>query len=124
MLQNAELMGFIATTRPDQARGFYCDVLGLGFEEDTQFALVVRSANALVRIQKVQTFTPLRFTALGWVVEDIKATARQLADKGVACERFEGMKQDALGIWISPSGAMVCWFKDPDGNYLSLTQFP
>jgi hypothetical protein len=33
------------------------------------------------------------------------------------------MSQDALGVWTSPSGAKVAWFKDPDGNNLSLTQF-
>ena len=116
-------MAFVATTQPEQARTFYCDVLGLNFEEDSPFALVVKAANATVRIQKVQAFTPLPFTSLGWIVDDIRATVRQLVEKGVAFERFEGMNQDDLGIWSSPSGAMVCWFKDPDGNVLSLTQF-
>ena len=123
ILAHSELTAFIATTQPQKARTFYCDVLGLAFEEDTPFALVLRAANAAVRIQKVQVFTPLPFTALGWKVADIKATVKELSDKGVRFERFEGMNQDKLGIWDSPSGAKVCWFKDPDGNLLSLTQF-
>ena len=65
----------------------------------------------------------LPFTSLGWIVEDIKRTVQQLNEKGVACERFEGMHQDDLAIWSAPGGAQVCWFKDPDGNVLSLTQF-
>jgi catechol 2,3-dioxygenase-like lactoylglutathione lyase family enzyme len=116
-------MAFVATTQPEKARTFYCDVLGLRFEEDNPFALTVRTANATLRIQKVQAFAPLSFTALGWKVGDIRATVKQLLGKGIKCERYEGMSQDDLGIWDSPSGAMVCWFKDPDGNVLSLTQF-
>ena len=124
ILENHELVAFLATTQADKSRAFYCDTLGLRFEEDSPFAMVLRAANATVRIQKVQAFTPLPFTALGWKVEDVSATAKQLQVKGVKFERFEGMQQDDLGVWTSPSGAMICWFKDPDGNVLSLTQFP
>jgi len=116
-------MAFVATTQSEKARAFYCDILGLTFEEDSPFALVVKAANATLRIQKVQSFEPLPFTSLGWTVEDIKATTQYLIDKGVSFERFEWMDQDELSIWTSPSGALVCWFKDPDGNLLSLTQF-
>ena len=123
ILENCDVIAFVATTQPEKARAFYCDVLGLRFEEDSPFALVVRTANATLRIQKVQAFAPMPFTALGWKVGNIKATAKQLLGKGVKFESFEGMSQDDLGIWVSPSGAMVCWFKDPDGNVLSLTQF-
>lgn len=122
-LQNCEIMAFVATTQPEKAKDFYCNVLGQRFEEETPFALVVKAGNAWVRIQKVKSFTPLPFTALGWHVFDIAATARQLRDKGVTLQRFEGLKQDDLGVWVAPDGARVCWFKDPDGNNLSLTQF-
>jgi hypothetical protein len=40
----------------------------------------------------------------------------------VTFERFEGMVQDDLGVWTTPGGDLVAWFKDPDGNVLSLTQ--
>ena len=124
ILQNNELVAFLATTQPERSRAFYCDVLGLRFEEDGPSALVLRAANTTLRIQKVLAFAPLPFTALGWKVEDVRGTAKQLLGKGVKFERFDGMKQDDLGVWISPSGAKICWFKDPDGNVLSLTQFP
>jgi hypothetical protein len=57
-------------------------------------------------------------------VPDIRAAAQQLVAKGVLFQRYEGMKQDNLGIWLSPGGSQICWFKDPDGNTLSLTQSP
>jgi catechol 2,3-dioxygenase-like lactoylglutathione lyase family enzyme len=123
MLKNCNAIAFAATTQPEKARVFYCDILGLHFQEDSPFALVVRTANAMLRIQKVQAFTPLPFTALGWDVADIRKIAAQLIGKGVHFELFEGLNQDNLGIWHAPSGAMIAWFKDPDGNLLSLTQF-
>ena len=122
ILENNEVMAFVATTQPEKARTFYCDLLGLPLEDDSPFALVVRTATATLRIQKVQAFTPLPFTVLGWKVGNIQSTVNQLLAKGVKFERFEGMTQDESGIWVSPGGAKVCWFKDPDGNVLSLTQ--
>ena len=77
-LLSSEVIAFLATTQPEKARAFYCDVLGLRFEEDGPFALVVQTSNATVRIQKVQAFTPLPFTALGWKVTDMTATVGEL----------------------------------------------
>ena len=122
-LGNCDVMAFVATIQPARARAFYCDVLGLHFDEENPFAVVVKAANAIVRIEKAPAFTPLPFTVLGWIVEDVETAAKELQTRGVKFERFEGITQDSLGIWNSPSGARVCWFKDPDGNILSLTQF-
>jgi catechol 2,3-dioxygenase-like lactoylglutathione lyase family enzyme len=121
-LGNCEITAFLATTRAEESRAFYCDLLGLPLEDDGPFALVVRGANASVRIQKVHQFVPLPFTAMGWQVHDLTAKVKELTAKGVTFERFDGMRQDELGIWQSPSGARVVWFKDPEGNVLSLTQ--
>ena len=117
-----DLVAFVATTRPEKARVFYCDVLGMRLEEEGPFALVVSTTNAKLRIQKVDAFVPQTFTVLGWKVENIRTTMSQLMPKGVMFERFDGMDQDDAGIWVAPGGARVCWFKDPDGNVLSLTQ--
>jgi catechol 2,3-dioxygenase-like lactoylglutathione lyase family enzyme len=122
-LEQCEMMAFVATTQPEKAHAFYCGVLGLRFEEDTPFALVVRAANVTLRISKVQAFTPFPFTVAGWKVSNIRAVMEQLVSKGVKFERFQGLTQDELGIWTAPGGAMISWFKDPDGNLLSLTQF-
>ncbi len=75
-----------------------------------------------LRIQKVDDLRPHPFTALGWQVPRIDEVVAALAQKKVTFERFPGMDQDALGIWRSPSGARVAWFKDPDGNTLSVTE--
>lgn len=60
----------------------------------------------------------------GWSVPDLEAATDVLAEKGVAMRRLDGMQQDERGIWTAPSGARVAWFRDPDGNTLSLSQAP
>jgi hypothetical protein len=78
----------------------------------------------MLRIQKVKKLQPAPYTALGWLVPDIRAAVESLTSRGVRFERYEGVPQNDLGIWAAPSGAQVAWFKDPSGNILSLTQFP
>ena len=124
MLGDQPLIAMIATTQPERAKTFYSDVLGLKLVEDQWFALVYMAGGTRLHIQKVKEFSALPFTAIGWTVPDIAATVAALAQKGIKFERFDGMKQDAAGIWTTPDGGgKVCWFKDPDGNTLSLTQF-
>lgn len=120
MLGDCEIMAMVATARAAEAQSFYGDVLGLTLEEDTPFALVFTGAGRTLRIQKVQSFTPLPFSALAWKVSNIEELAGSLAAKGVVFERFSFLQQDEHGIWAAPDGAKVAWFKDPDGNLLSL----
>jgi catechol 2,3-dioxygenase-like lactoylglutathione lyase family enzyme len=122
-LGDASLIAFLATTDAKRARKFYEQTLGLKVAEDSPFALVVDANGTMVRIQKVDAFTPHPFTALGWGVDDIAATVRDLAGKGIVCNRYAGLEQDADGLWTSPAGARIAWFSDPDGNVLSLTEF-
>lgn len=105
------------------AAPLYRDLLGLRFVADEYVALVFESRGVMLRIQKVEQHAPFPYTALGWKVADITGTVTELTRKGARFERFAGMTQDELGIWASPSGARVAWFKDPDGNVLSLTEF-
>ena len=73
--------------------------------------------------ERARTFyVPAQHTVLGWRVPDIRATVEALTNEGVVFERYAGLPQDETGVWRSPSGARVAWFKDPDGNVLSLTQ--
>ena len=123
-LGDCDLIAFSQTTQPGRAKVFYGEVLGLKLEDDNQFVIVFSAGRTMLRIQKVEAFSPFPFSSLGWKVPDIAAFARQLIQNGVTLSRFEGLVQDEVGIWTSPSGAKVCWFSDPDGNLLSLTQFP
>jgi len=124
MLGRETIMTFVATLDGARARAFYEGVLGLEVTSDDDFALAlaVDGAGTMLRIQKVASFRPHPFTALGWQVKDIEGTVNELGRRGVAFQRFEGLEQDDAGIWTAPSGTRVAWFKDPDGNVLSLSQ--
>lgn len=122
MLKNSRIVGFIATSMPEISKKFYSELLGLVLIEETPFAIVLESKNAIVRVQKTEQVCPPPYTSLGWQVEDITATVRSLSDTGLQFEQFEGLEQNELGVWDVPGGSRVAWFKDPDGNLLSLTQ--
>lgn len=122
MLDSAKLVGFVPTKDYERARTFYAGKLGFDFVSLDQFALVVRVGGHMIRIVKLPEFTPLQATILGWEVNDIAAVARWLQDRGVATEKFPFVQDRELGIWTAPSGDRVAWFKDPDGNILSVSQ--
>jgi len=122
VLSAAKLVGFVATARPDESRRFYQGILGLSIIEESPFALVFDASGTELRVQKVQALAPAPYTALGWQVDDIAAIARRLREQGILLERYPGLLQDELGIWSAPDGSRVAWFKDPDGNTLSVTQ--
>src|SRR4051794_33573180 len=121
MLDDAKVIAFIATRNGAKARQFYEGVLGLPVISDDAFALALDVHGTMLRVQKVAELTPAPFTALGWQVLDIRATVAALLAAGIGCQIHPGMAQDEQGIWCAPSGALVAWFKDPDGNMLSLT---
>ena len=114
---------FLATANPAKAREFYEKVIGLEFVADEFPALVFRVGGSMLRIQKVEAVRKAQYTALGWEVEDMRATVKRLRAADVVFQRYEGLDQDKDNIWHSPSGALVAWFEDPDGNILSLTEF-
>ena len=122
MVSTGKLIAFLATAEPARATKFYRDTLGLRLVSDDQFAVVFGCGGTQLRIQKVETLEPHAFTALGWQVPDIRKSVSALAKRRIVFERYGFLKQDDLGIWQAPSGAKVAWFKDPDGNLLSLTE--
>jgi catechol 2,3-dioxygenase-like lactoylglutathione lyase family enzyme len=122
MLGSTDIVAFVPIKDAEKARAFYAGVLGLRFVKDDGFALVFDANGIMVRVAKVPEFKPAPFTILGWQVPDIEKTVTVLREKGVVFERFGFFEQDKLGIWTAPGGDKVAWFKDPDGNILSVSQ--
>ena len=122
MLGSLNIVAFVPTGDAEKARAFYEGVLGLRFVKDDGFALVLDANGITVRVVKVQQFTPAQFTILGWEVSEIEKVVSRLGERGVAFERYGFFKQDELGIWTTPTGEKVAWFKDPDGNVLSVSE--
>jgi catechol 2,3-dioxygenase-like lactoylglutathione lyase family enzyme len=122
MLDSGNMVGFLITTDYDKARAFYEKKLGFEFVSQDQFALVMRVGGHNIRISKAKSFTPLQGTVLGWEVGDVTAVVKWLASRGVLTEKYPFVSDKELGIWDPPGGGKVAWFKDPDGNVLSVNQ--
>ena len=122
MLASMNMMGFLLTRDYDKARAFYEGSLGFEFVSLDQFALVMRAGKSVIRIVKVPTFTPLQSTVLGWEVGDIEAVVDWLMKRGVVFEKYPFVEDKERGIWNAPGGSKVAWFKDPDGNVLSVSE--
>ncbi len=121
MLDSASVVGFIPMKDFRRAKAFYAGKLGLRFVARDKFALVFKSGGTTIRIVKVPGFEPAGFTILGWRIADIRKSVVALGKRGIVFERYAWMKQDTLGIWTAPGGARIAWFKDPDGNVLSVS---
>jgi catechol 2,3-dioxygenase-like lactoylglutathione lyase family enzyme len=122
MLSDIKLKAFIPTIQPDKARIFYQDILGLKLLSQDQFGLDFDAHGSLLRVAIVNELSPQPFTVLGFNLVDIIDMIKALNKKGVKFERYSYFEQDDFGIWVSPGGSRVAWFKDPDGNLLSLTE--
>lgn len=124
MLGSYPIVAFVAAKDPDRARDFYAHTLGLRRVSEDPFALVFDGGGTMLRVAIVPEVHPAGYTVLGWTVPDIHHAILELGRRGVAFERYEGLQQDDHGVWDSPGGARIAWFRDPDGNTLSLTEFP
>jgi catechol 2,3-dioxygenase-like lactoylglutathione lyase family enzyme len=122
MLSAGKMTGFLLTKDYEKARAFLEGKLGFEFVSLDQFALVMKAGPNKIRIVKMPTFTPLQSTVLGWEVQDIEAVVAWLAKRGVEFEKYPFVQDKDRGIWTAPGGDRVAWFKDPDGNVLSVAQ--
>jgi catechol 2,3-dioxygenase-like lactoylglutathione lyase family enzyme len=123
MFEPVHVTAFLATTNGPRAAAFYGGTLGLRQLSEDGFALVFDLQGVELRVQKVERLTPQPFTVLGWQVQTLRAVIASLTARGVIFERFHGLMQSDEGIWRAPSGAQVAWFRDPDGNLLSLAEY-
>ncbi len=123
MLTNPRVQAMAGTAKPEAAKTFYRDVLGLKLTSEDIFALVFEGGGGqTLRLNRVPAVAPSAYAVLGFTVDDIAASILGITAKGAAMERFAFLQQDAVGVWKAPDGAKVAWFRDPDGNLLSLLQ--
>jgi catechol 2,3-dioxygenase-like lactoylglutathione lyase family enzyme len=123
MLGSEKLVAFVTTADPSRAKAFYRDILGLSLVSEDSFALVFDANGTTLRMAIVKEVIAPPYTVLGWAVHDIEAVVKGLLSAGVKFEYYpQFMKQNELGIWTAPGGTRVAWFKDPDGNTLSVSQ--
>ena len=122
ILESAKPAIIICTRDRSRATPFYRDTLGLTLAYEDNFAAVFSIGGVTLRISTVADFVPHEHTILGFRVPDVLATVQALREKGVTFQIYPHMRQDELGILTVPGGTVrVAWFKDPDGNVLSVT---
>ncbi len=119
-----KMIGFVITNDPERAKAFYGNMLGFRLLTEDSFAVVFDANGTMIRVGKGQNHKPAIGTVLGWEVDDIHAAIQELSARGVRLEQFNlpFMKQDEYGVWNAPNGDQVAWFKDPDGNVLSISK--
>jgi catechol 2,3-dioxygenase-like lactoylglutathione lyase family enzyme len=124
-LAQSHIVAFVNISNVAAARSFYGGTLGLKLvSEELPFALVFDANGIMLRLSITPEFTPASGTVLGWRVADIAATVQSMSQAGIRFERWAFLTQDDAGIWTAPTGARVAWFKDPDGNLLSVSEHP
>lgn len=124
MLANAKLQSLILTSRIEEAGAFYRDVLGLPLQGTADGAWVFHVGGGALRVAPVPSTKPSEHTVLGFSVPDVDKVIASLTSRGVLFERFDGFAHEENGTVMTPDGARVAWFRDPDGNILSVVEFP
>ena len=123
LLTHATVMCFIASAKPDEAKKFYHDTLGLELLMDNEYSLVFSVNDTLtLRVQRVSELEPQQFAVFGWQVASIDEAVTNLSERGVEFEAYGFPSQDVRGICTFENGDKIAWFKDPDGNILSVAQ--
>jgi catechol 2,3-dioxygenase-like lactoylglutathione lyase family enzyme len=123
MLGTEKIIAFVATCDPKRAKAFYRETLGLRLISEDGFALVFDAVGTMLRVSVVPRVVVAPYTVVGWQVVDIRKVAQSLNAANVHGQRYPGLDQDDDGVWTAPGGPQILWFKDPDGNTLSATQF-
>ena len=122
ILETAKPAIVICTRSRARATAFYRDTLGLPLAYEDHLAAVFNTGGITLRVSTVPDFTPHEHTILGFRVPDVPATVKALRATGVVFNIYPAFPQDELGILTVPGQTIqVAWFKDPDGNVLSVT---
>lgn len=122
MFKSLDVSIFLATIKPEKCLAFYTQVMGLDLREENEFALVFELKGVELRISKVSTFNTMPFTVLDWQVPDLSNVMDKLENNGAKFEHYDAMGMDERNVWSSPDGTKIAWFKDPDGNILSISE--
>jgi catechol 2,3-dioxygenase-like lactoylglutathione lyase family enzyme len=124
MLGEAIIQAMVTTTKPEASKAFYEGVLGLKLISEDQFGIQFAGKIGFLRVAKAPGTIPPAHAVMNFVVADATSVAKALAAKGVRMERYTFLQQDEDGVWTSPDGAKVAWFRDPDLNLLGVSQHP
>jgi catechol 2,3-dioxygenase-like lactoylglutathione lyase family enzyme len=124
MLTDKKVKAFVITADAAAAKFFYNETLGFKYLGGDDYGLEFEMNDSLLRVSITtpEYAAPQKHTVLGWCVPDIYESVAYLSARGIRFERYEFLEQDEKGVWQAPGGTKVAWFKDPNGNLLSIDQ--
>lgn len=104
----------------ERARDFYANTLGMKVSEGTA-GITVGEGQAQLFVFVSTGRSSGTFTQVGIQVDDVRATVAELRSRGVRFEEYDtpGL-QTKDGIATTPDGSAAAWFKDSEGNLLSI----
>jgi catechol 2,3-dioxygenase-like lactoylglutathione lyase family enzyme len=123
MLGKADATPMIPVTDLDRARKFYEDKLGLKSKDEWGEGVTLKSGDTLINVYRSEFAGTNKATTLTFGVDDIDKEVGELKDKGVFFEKYDlpGLKRQG-DLHVGEGGFKTAWFKDPDGNILSLIE--
>jgi catechol 2,3-dioxygenase-like lactoylglutathione lyase family enzyme len=123
MIGKSDATPMIAVKDLDRARTFYEDTLGLKEVEDFGEGFMLKSGDTKVSIYRSEFAGTNKATALTFDVDDIDKEVKELKDKGIFFEDYDLPGLERQGdLYVAEGGFKTTWFKDPDGNILSLME--
>ena len=120
MLTNSRVSAVLPVADIKSARKFYEEQLGLQAGDAPGGVIFECGQGSKLVLYQRDSPTKADHTAAGWEVDDVEKVVKDLRDKGVVFEQYE--MTDELGI-ARMGGVKGAWFKDSEGNILSVVQF-
>ncbi len=121
MLGKADATPMIAVKDVDRARQFYSDKLGFDTADEMAGEVVtLKGGNTDITVYRSEFAGTNKATALTFDVDDIESEVRDLKEKGIFFEHYDVEGLTPKGDIYEGEGMKTAWFKDPDGNILSL----
>ena len=123
MLGKADATPMIAVKDIDRAKRFYEEKLGLTSKDiGVSGVFMLKSGDTDLSVYRSEFAGTNKATLLTFDVDDIEAEVRELKDKGISFEHYDLDGLTAEGDIYKGPGMKTAWFKDPDGNILSLIE--
>jgi catechol 2,3-dioxygenase-like lactoylglutathione lyase family enzyme len=123
MLGKADATPMIAVKDLDRARKFYEDTIGLETKDEWGEGLTMESGDTTINVYRSQFAGTNKATALTFQVDDAEEEVSELKKKGVFFEHYDLPGLQSRGdLYVGEGGFKTAWFKDPDGNILSLIE--
>ncbi len=122
MFKDAKAISSFSVDDVPTATEFYGKTLGLQATEKEGLLHLQIAGGGHILVYPKSNHIPATFTVLNLPVDNIEQTVKELNQRNIQLEQYEGdLKTNAQGIAVV-MGNKQAWFKDPAGNILSIME--